>query len=99
MTSLWLWAPILMLQAGASTWASRARNRDSIPYHAFAAMVNHSVWFTSNSILVGSIIVMAREGGSLLLLGGFYTTFCVIGSITAHYLERRYGKRNDDSAA
>lgn len=95
MTSLWLWAPILMLQAGASTWASRARNRDSIPYHALAAMLNHSIWFTSNSILVGSLILMAKEGGSLLLLGGFYMACCTLGSISAHYLERRFGKRDN----
>ena len=93
---MWLWAPILMLQAGVSTWASRAKNKSDYRYHAVAALANHAVWFTSNSILVGSLILMAREGGSLLLLGGFYTAFCTLGSVTAHWLEQRYGKEDPE---
>ena len=101
MLSLLLWAPVLMAQAASATWASRARNGDSLTYHAQAAVFSHGVWFTSNTILVSNLIALAREGSNLWVLGGlglFYTIFCVSGSVLAHYLERRFGKRGKHNA-
>jgi hypothetical protein len=93
-----IWALVLIAQAGSSTWASRARNTGSVAYHGVAAIFSHGVWFVSNFFLVDNVIKVAREGtpADALFLGAFYTTFCVIGSMSAHAITARYfeiGKR------
>jgi hypothetical protein len=81
------WAFVLMLQAGASTWASRARNTESVRYHAVAAVFSHGVWFVSNALMVDTLV---KDGVPVALLGVFYTTFTVAGSVLAHAIEKRF---------
>lgn len=83
-----VWAVVLIGQAGSSTWASRARNSQSVAYHGVAAIFSHGVWFISNVFMVDSLVNIARDGGAkdVVFLGLFYTVFCVIGSIVAHHV-------------
>ena len=87
-----VWALVLVAQAASSTWASRARNTGSVAYHGIAAIFSHGVWFISNLFMGFEVIKLAREGtlGGAVFLGLFYTTFCVIGSIAAHYISSKY---------
>jgi hypothetical protein len=91
-----LWAIVLILQAGSSTWASRARNTGSVAYHGVAAVFSHGVWFVSITVLTDKV---TRSGGSPVEIAGigfFYTFFCVCGSILAHHVSQKYfeaGKR------
>jgi hypothetical protein len=90
-----LWALVLMLQAGSSTWASRARNTGSVGYHAVAAVFSHGVWFVSLYLIVDKT-KSAQTAAGAVAIGVFYTTFCVIGSVVAHYVSQNYleqGKR------
>lgn len=92
MTRWIIWAIVLMAQAGSATWASRARNSQSVGYHGFAAIFSHGVWFVSNCFLVDSLVSIARDGGAwdIILLGVFYTFFCTIGSMLAHAITARF---------
>jgi hypothetical protein len=91
-----LWAFVLVLQAGSSTGASRARNTGSVAYHGVAAIFSHGVWFISFAVAADKI---TRSGTTVLdkvLIGLFYTFFCVVGSMLAHHVSAKYleqGKR------
>lgn len=93
------WALVLIAQSAATTWASRARNSASVPYHALAATFSHGVWFCSNLLLLESVWAKAQDGASIgtyAALGLFYTTFNVIGGVLTHYVSMHYlesGKR------
>ena len=90
MTMFWwcMWALVLMGQAGTSTWASRARNSQSVGYHGFAAIFSHGVWFVSNCFLGYSLLDIARSGSvkDVIVVGVFYTFWCTLGSMLAHYV-------------
>jgi len=92
MTRWIIWALVLMAQAGSGTWASRARNSQSVAYHGVAAIFSHGVWFVSNALLVDSLINIARRGNALELagLGVFYTFFCTVGSMLAHHITAQF---------
>lgn len=90
-----IWAVVLVAQAGSSTWASRARNGGSVAYHGAAAVFSHGVWFVSNLFMFDSLISVARSGSfrDAAVLGVFYTSFCVLGSILAHFVSARFFER------
>jgi hypothetical protein len=90
-----LWAAtglVLALNAGSSTWASRARNTDSPGYHALAASFSHGMWFLSQLLMLGNIVDVARRAAwtEAAILGLFYTFSCVAGSVAAHVVEMRF---------
>lgn len=95
MTRWIIWAFVLMAQAGSSTWASRARNSQSVAYHGVAAIFSHGVWFVSNCFLVESLVGIAARGDlwDIAVLGTFYTFFCTIGSMLAHHITAAFFER------
>lgn len=90
-----VWALILLMQAGSSTWASRARNGGSIRYHGVAAIFSHGVWFVSNVFMLDTVTAQARGGqwAAVIGTGLFYTAFCVLGSILAHWVSASFLER------
>lgn len=90
-----VWAIVLLIQAGSSTWASRARNTASLRYHGVAAIFSHGVWFISQVFMLDTVVGAARAGAWPLVIGTglFYTTFSVLGSILGHWVSARYFER------
>lgn len=92
-----VWAVVLVLQAGSSTWASRARNTGSLGYHAVAATGSHGIWFMSSVFMLDTVVGAARGGdwGLVVRTGIFYTAFTVLGSVLAHWAAMKIetGKR------
>lgn len=93
-----LWALLLMSQSFANTLVSRARNSSSLAYHSVASLLSNGIWFVSLFILVDSITTAIRTASVTyaILLGGFYTTFTLTGSVLSHWICMRWletGKR------
>jgi hypothetical protein len=82
------WACILIMQQGAQTWTSRARNTKSLVYHSFAAVFSNGVWAVSQLIIFDKFSRAVRhpQAGYILFLLAFYTFFCVTGSVAMHWL-------------
>jgi hypothetical protein len=83
-----LWAIMLLLQQGSSTWVGRAKAQDSSRALAIASVVSNAVWFLSQVIIVDNI-TSALKSHDYLRIGYtlvFYTAFCVIGNVGAHRL-------------
>lgn len=98
MTSWLIWAVLLLIQNASFTMVSRARNSSSVAYHAIAAVFSNGVYFCVLAFAVDKI-AQARNSHSPLLFiatAAFYTTFTVIGGVSAHSLLMKHiekGKR------
>lgn len=94
-----LWALLLIIQNGAFTCVSRARNSSSLLYHGTASLFSNGIWFISQFILVDKFFNIIRNGRdikSAIFVGLFYTVFTIIGSLTMHWVSMNYiekGKR------
>jgi hypothetical protein len=79
-----------ILQNASFTLVSRARNSDSILFHAFAAVLSNGIWF----LVVRQV---TKTDVNTVLLGIVYTTAAVIGSIGMHWIsmniiEKKFAK-------
>jgi hypothetical protein len=71
-----------ILQNASFTLVSRARNSDSLLFHALAAIGSNGAWFiTVNRVVKSTDSVTA---------GIVYTAAAVIGSIAMHYISMKY---------
>ena len=71
--SLVYWALLLVLQHAAFTWVSRARNSGSIGYHAIASVFSNGIFFTTNLMLIGSVVMRPDMSPSAIAtLGSIY---------------------------
>lgn len=85
----WLiWGLLLILNNGAGTLTSRARNSASYAYHGSAAMLNHACWFMVNFMFVDAAVNLGKNFGwtDALRVWLFYTACSSVGSITMHYV-------------
>lgn len=71
-----------ILQNASFTLVSRARNSDSILFHALAAVASNGIWF----IVVNKVVAKTNT----FWLGVTYTVAAVIGSILMHYISMKY---------
>lgn len=74
---------VTILQNGSFTLVSRARNSDSIIFHALAAVLSNGIWF----IVVRQI---TQPELNAIPLGITYTIGAVTGSILMHYISMKY---------
>jgi len=74
---------VTILQNGSFTLVSRARNSDSILFHAIASVLSNGIWF----IVVRQV---TQKDPNTVLLGVVYTLGAVTGSILMHYLSMNY---------
>lgn len=91
-----LWFFVLMIQAMAFTWVSRARNSSSIPYAAFASVASNGVFFVAQLFLIGYIAKPGTPLSELFKLGLVYTVGCSTGSVIMHWVSINWlesGKR------
>ena len=87
--TLWaLWGLLLVGQNAAFTLVSRARNSNSLTYHAWASLLSNGVWFMSNFILFGAFIdIIKNSDWTLAVSVGLFYTMCTMGgSLGMHYL-------------
>lgn len=87
-----IWACLLLLQQASATLVSRARNSDSLKFHAMAAIGSNGIWFLSQVIIVKKITDAFKTGDWTLIAitAIFYCVFCVTGSVSMHYLSMKY---------
>lgn len=95
MTRWILWAILLFAQNASFTLVSRARNSQSLSYHAAMSTLSNGIWFASQFILVENFLAVMREADLLLgvEIGLFYVTWTMIGSLCAHALALRLERR------
>lgn len=72
-----------ILQNASFTLVSRARNSDSILFHALSAILSNGIWFVV-------VRFVTQKDINTVLLGVTYTTAAVIGSISMHYISMKY---------
>lgn len=73
---------LTILQNASFTLVSRARNSDSILFHAIAAIFSNGIW-----VLVIRKLVLNLDNWLII---GTYVVGTVIGSILMHYLSMKY---------
>ena len=85
------WAGMLVAQNAAFTLVSRARNSKSLLYHALASLPSNGVWFASQFILFNEMIEVIKNADwtKAVVLGLWYTTFTMLGSIGMHWIALR----------
>ena len=71
-----------ILQNASFTLVSRARNSDSITFHAIAAVFSNGIW-----VLVIRKLVINLDNWWMI---GTYVIGTVIGSILMHYISMKY---------
>ena len=74
---------VTILQNGSFTLVSRARNSNSILFHALASIASNGIWFA----VVRQVV---QPDANTWLLGLSYTAGAVIGSILMHWLSMNY---------
>ncbi len=93
---VWIgWAALLVLQNAAFTWVSRARNSGSLAYHATASVFSNGIWIFGQTITIGMLVpaINSQDWIRIAAIGGFYTTFTVIGSVSMHHILSTYVER------
>jgi len=83
-----LWFLLLVAQNASFTLVSRARNSNSLGYHAWAAVLSNGIWFGSQFILIGTFVQVIRDAD---LIGGViaavvYTAGTMTGSLGMHWI-------------
>lgn len=88
-----IWSVLLLLQAGANTFISRARNSGSYGMHAIAAVASNGVWFINQIVSIDLILGVIHDGrvtaraAALLIL---YVGCTVAGSVGMHWIGKTY---------
>jgi putative flippase GtrA len=73
---------LTILQNASFTLISRARNSNSISYHAIASVLSNGIW-----LLVIKNVVSSFDKPELMIS---YLIGSVIGSVSMHYVEMKY---------
>ncbi len=84
-TSEWvLWGFLLFAQQFTFLFSARAKNSGSLRYSALAGLGSHGTWFFAQVFFI-SVIVSLKGAPLLTLLPAwvFYTTFTILGTVTA----------------
>lgn len=91
LVSMMLWGALLFAQAFSFTLVSRARNSNSLSYHAVASLLSNGVWFASQLILIDNAMGLLRSGSvsDKVRIGLFYAAFTMSGSIVSHWLSMK----------
>lgn len=74
---------ITILQNASFTLVSRARNSNSMLFHAIASVFSNGIWF----IVVNQI---TKHDVNTAMLGVVYTVAAVIGSVAMHYISMNF---------
>jgi hypothetical protein len=90
-----LWFLLLVVQNAAFTLVSRARNSDSLLYHAKAAVLSNGVWYASQLILFASMYEAMKTGSYLdmAITGVVYTAGTMTGSLAMHAYALKYERK------
>ena len=85
LTTLALWALLLVCQNASFTIVSRARNSGSDAYHAIASVFSNGIWFFA-FVFTFDLLTYAQEAesrGTLVAIGMVYIGATVFGSVVA----------------
>jgi hypothetical protein len=89
------WAAVLFLQNISFTYVSRARSSGSLIRHVKASIFSNGIWIFSQMLMLGPLFdyLTGKHGHALqIMAASVYTTFCVSGSIFAHWWALRTEK-------
>lgn len=83
-----LWFLLLVAQNASFTLVSRARNSNSLGYHAWAAVLSNGIWFASQVILIDSFVKIIRDADVArgVVAAFVYITGTLTGSLGMHWL-------------
>lgn len=83
-----LWFFLLVAQNAAFTLVSRARNSESLAYHAWTSLLSNGVWFVSQLILVDFVVKILRSGSvqEFAFAAVVYVAGTMTGAITMHWV-------------
>lgn len=97
MTTVTLWAALLLLQNASFTWVSRARNGGNDWYHAKAAVFSNGIWFAAQFVTFGFFtqVIESRSVQMGVGLGLIYVGCTVFGSVFAGKFLRTYIEKGD----
>lgn len=101
-SSMWvLYGVLLISQNFAFTFVSRARNSGSLTRHLIASVVSNAVWFSSQTVMLTSILDILRTGSiqEKVVVGVYYTACTILGSMAAHWWSLRSEKGNSSVGA
>jgi len=82
---------LVILQNASFTLLSRARNSNSIRYHAVASVLSNGMW-----LIVIREVVLNLDKWYLMLT---YLLGSVIGSVSMHYFAMKYFEKQNKTAA
>jgi len=85
-----IWFFILVVQAMAFTWVSRARNSGNIAYHSFAAVFSNGVFFISQLYLISHAAKPDMPLSTLIGIGSVYVAGTTIGATLMHWISLKY---------
>lgn len=74
---------VTILQNASFTLVSRARNSDSLWFHAIASVFSNGIWFFV-------VRMVTKQDPNTLLLGVVYVAGTVTGSVLMHHLSMKY---------
>lgn len=82
MSYVWLFL-VTILQNASFTLVSRARNSNSLLFHAIASVFSNGIWF----VVVRQV---TKQDPNTWLLGIVYVAGTVTGSVMMHYLSMNF---------
>jgi len=77
---------LVVLQNASFTLVSRARNSNSLSFHAIASVLSNGIW-----LLVIKNVVQNFDKPMMMIV---YVIGSVIGSITMHHVSMKYFEKN-----
>ncbi len=87
-----LWALLIVAQAAAQTFVSRARNSESYKLHTYASLFSNGVWIVQQFVSL-NIVIEAIKRGSLLeqaVICAIYAIIATSGSVGMHWAGVNY---------
>ncbi|SHK69392.1 DUF1145 domain-containing protein [Epilithonimonas mollis] len=73
---------LVVLQNASFTLVSRARNSNSLPFHAIASVMSNGIWL----LVIKNVV----QNFDKPLMMGVYLVGSVIGSLAMHHISMKY---------
>ena len=83
-----IWGIVLFLQNFSFTLVSRARNTNSLRFHAICSILSSATYILAQILLFGNLLSAFHSADTLRMwqVGFFYMIVTTVGSLTSHYI-------------
>lgn len=93
----WLWFLLLIVQAMAFTWVSRARNSGSLTYHGIAATISNTVYFVANLFMIQKLANANMPTSELMFICAATVVGQTLGSLLMHWAAMKWLEKGNRS--